>query len=38
MGSQIAFEQCLKKNGLRIAADAKRLVAKEITAAENDLK
>lgn len=32
------FEECLKKKGLRISADAKRLVKKEVEAAKNDLK
>lgn len=36
MGSK--FEECLKKKGLRISAEAKRLVKKEISAAEIDLK
>lgn len=32
------FEECLKKKGLRVSADAKRLVKKEVEAAKNDLK
>lgn len=38
MGSKVEFEKCLKKNGLKLASDAKRLVGKEIAAAENDLR
>jgi len=32
------FEECLKKKGLRVSADAKRLVKKEMEASENDLQ
>ena len=35
MGSK--FEECIKKKGLKVSADAKRLVKKEMEAAENDL-
>jgi uncharacterized protein (UPF0332 family) len=38
MGSKIEFEKCLKKGKLRVSADAKRLVKKEVKAAENDLR
>lgn len=38
MGSEIAFEKCLKNGGLKVSADTKRRVKMEIEAAENDLK
>lgn len=38
MGSKREFEECLKKNRLRISSDAKHWVEKEIKAAENDLQ
>jgi uncharacterized protein (UPF0332 family) len=38
MGTKVDFEKCLKKNGLKISADAKRLVKKEIETAESDLR
>ncbi|MBI2343798.1 MAG: HEPN domain-containing protein [Deltaproteobacteria bacterium] len=38
MGSKVAFEKCLKKNGLKIASAATQLVGKEIEAAATDLQ
>ncbi len=38
MGTKVEFESCIKKNGLKISADAKRFVKKEIAAAIDDLK
>lgn len=38
MGTKVEFEKCLKKNSLRISADAKHWVKKELDAAKNDLQ
>lgn len=37
MGTKVEFEKCLKKNNLRISADAKNWVKKELESAKSDL-
>jgi uncharacterized protein (UPF0332 family) len=37
MGTKVEFERCLKKKGLRISADARHWIKKELGDAANDL-
>lgn len=38
MGAKVEFEKCLRKNGLRVAPEARGLVARELDAASQDLR